>query len=56
MTISTYKKYTIETVGISRYIYRPGASLSNYAPGYEQSLAAAKRWINEDIKKREVAK
>lgn len=56
MTLSTYKGYTIETVGISQYIYRPGHQLTernerNYAPGYAQSMAAAKRWINEDIKR-----
>lgn len=70
MTTSTYKCYTIKTVGISRYIYRPGQILPQrkapqnstlvtvsgtdlisigYAPGYAQSMAAAKRWINKDI-------
>lgn len=73
MTTTTYKSYTIKTVGISRYIYRPGQIVPQrkapenatlvtvagtdllsvgYAPGYAQSMAAAKRWINEDIKKR----
>lgn len=73
MTTTTYKGYTIKTVGISRHIYRPGQIMPQrlapqntplvtvdstdlvsigYAPGYAQSMAAAKRWINEDIKER----
>ena len=41
----TYKGYTIKTIGISRYIYRPGET--EYS-GYAQSIAEAKRWINND--------
>lgn len=59
MTTTTYKGYTIVNVGISQYIYRPGritrkdigklpAGLSD---GYEQSLTAAKRWVNKDLVK-----
>lgn len=51
MTITTYKGYTIHQHGLSCYIYRPGQDTKEYAPGYTQSMAAAKRWINEDIKK-----
>lgn len=36
----------IETVGISCYIYRPNES--KYS-GYAQSIADAKRWINNDL-------
>jgi len=52
MTLNRYKGYTIRTVGISHYIYRPGTSLptTQYPPGYAQSMAAAKRWVNADIK------
>jgi hypothetical protein len=53
MTLSKYKGYTIRTVGISQYIYRPGVVMptTTYPPGYAQSMAAAKRWINEDLGK-----
>lgn len=59
MSTSTYKGFTIRTVGISRYIYRPGQydsgaaekvwSADNPAAGYAQSMEAAKRWINEQL-------
>ena len=42
-TIKTYKSYTIRIVGIGHSIYRPGQDLDTYAPGYELSMAAAKR-------------
>lgn len=61
MSITTYKGFTIRTVGLSKYIYRPGQYDSNTAEkvwdasnpvaGYAQSLAAAKRWINEENSK-----
>lgn len=50
MTTQTYKGYTIETIGISRYIYRPD-NASTCSDGYAQSLAEAKRWINNDLGK-----
>lgn len=49
MSNKTYKGYTVHVHGISHYIYRPGQDTKEYAPGYAQSMAAAKRWINEDI-------
>lgn len=60
MSTSTYKGFTIRTVGISRYIYRPGQYDSDSsadrsrsditaAAGYAQSMEAAKRWINAQI-------
>jgi hypothetical protein len=52
MTTTTYKGYTVRTVGLSQYIYRPGTFTPGtklYPPGYAQSMAAAKRWINEDL-------
>lgn len=53
MTTRTYKGYTIRITGLSHYITRPGYHLKNeYAPGYAQSFAEAKRWINQDIKER----
>lgn len=61
MTITKYKGYTIEVVGLSHHIWRdlvsarfpitqPGESgMRPRGPhGYEQSMAAAKRWINSD--------
>lgn len=54
MTTTTYKGYTIKTVGISRHVYRPETTERcgyQFSDGYAQSMAAAKRWINEDIKK-----
>lgn len=52
MTTTTYKGYTILVIGLSHHIHRPGYGdhPQAYAPGYAQSMAAAKRWINEDIK------
>lgn len=51
MTTATYKAYTIRTVGLSHYIYRPGVHpIPGDSDGYAQSLAATKRWINEDVK------
>lgn len=55
-TTIIYKGYIIRTVGISRYIYRPGnqgiLSTIASADGYAQSMTAAKNWINEDIRQR----
>lgn len=55
MTIKKYKDYTIEIVGLSHYIFRPGTNLIDtqhaYAPGYAQSFAEAKIWIDEDQRK-----
>lgn len=47
----TYKGYTIETIGISRYIYRPdnNCHYNEASDGYAQSVAEAKRWINNDL-------
>lgn len=52
MTRSTYKGYTIQTVGISRSIYRPGQIPEQVlmSPGFAMSTAGAKRWIREDIR------
>lgn len=52
-----YKGYTIRSVGLSHYIYRPGQAIpgdpENYAaPGYAQSMAAARRWVNADLQKK----
>lgn len=58
MTITYYKGYSIKTVGISQYIYRvmPKVLTPNIlfavSDGYEQSMSAAKRWINADLKAR----
>lgn len=52
MTTTIYKGYTIRVTGLSHHIHRPGQDIKEYAPGYAQSMAAAKRWINEDIKQR----
>jgi hypothetical protein len=58
--VLTYKGFTIKTVGISRYIYRPGQydsgaekvwRANNPVAGYAQSMEAAKRWINAQIAK-----
>jgi hypothetical protein len=51
MTTTTYKGYTIRNVGTSWYIYRPGRVPVPPSDGHEQSLAAAKRWINTDLAK-----
>lgn len=55
MTIKKYKNYTIEIVGLSHYIFHPQTNLidtqHSYAPGYAQSFAEAKRWINEDTRR-----
>lgn len=52
MSITTYKGFTIQVVGLSHYIYRPGTDPVNRRPllahGYAQSFAAAKRWINQE--------
>lgn len=50
MTTTTYKGYTIQVTGLSHHIHRPGQDTKEYAPGYAQSMVAAKRWINEDVK------
>lgn len=58
MTVTIYKGYSIKTVGISQYIYRdlPKVLTKNIlfacCDGYEQSMFAAKRWINADLKAR----
>ena len=52
MTTTTYKGYTIVNVGISQYIYRPGRDRATPEDGYAQSFEAAKRWVNEDLVKR----
>lgn len=53
MTLTIYKGYTIQTVGISRRIYRPGQSISPISMArVELSLAAAKRSVNHDIQNR----
>lgn len=50
MKVTIYKGYAIETVGISRYIYRPGAEVKALSSdGYAQTLAEAKRWVNSDL-------
>lgn len=57
MTLSHYKSYTILTVGLSRYIYRPGQEVPGYresnthAPGWAGTLRESREWINEDIKR-----
>lgn len=47
-TLQFYKGHAIETIGISRYIYRPNSE-KNSSDGYAQSVAEAKRWINNDL-------
>lgn len=58
MTTKTYKSYTIQIVGLSHHIFRPGEFHNGpqqsrednlYAPGFAMSMAEAKRWINTDI-------
>lgn len=60
MDTSFYKCYSILTVGLSRYVFRPGqvVPLRDYAgsPGYAQTLAGAKEWIRQDISKGHDAK
>lgn len=53
MTTTTYKGYTIQIVGLSHHIYRPKQDPKEVrmSPGYAQSMAAAKRWINQDLVK-----
>jgi hypothetical protein len=53
MTTKTYKGYTIRVTGPSHHIYCPGQDLTSYAPGYAQSMAAAKRWVKDDILRRD---
>ena len=54
MKDATYKGYTVRVIGLSHHIYRPEQELpgrrssNGSAAGYEQSMAAAKRWIRED--------
>lgn len=59
MSITIYKGFTIRTVGLSQYIYRPGQydsdaaaekawNAANPVAGYAQSMSAAKRWINQE--------
>lgn len=52
-----YKGYMILTRGVSQYIFKPDSPeieqnypLSSKCNGYAQSMTAAKRWINEDIR------
>lgn len=58
MTTTTYKGYKIRITGLSHEIFRPGQDTLDFegkevmSPGFEQSMAAAKRWINQDIKDR----
>lgn len=51
MKLQAYKSYIIRVVGLSHHIYRPGDGHIGCAPGYAQSMAEAKRWINQDIAK-----
>jgi hypothetical protein len=55
MRDETFKGYTIRVVRLSHHIYRPSQAIperrasNGSAAGYEQSMAAAKRWIREDV-------
>lgn len=54
MTTKAYKSYTIQIVGLSHHIFRPGeypieGKPSILSAGFAMSMAEAKRWINRDI-------
>lgn len=60
MTDRRYKGYTIRQVGLSHYVFSPGAIVPDvgYAGAAEkivQSMAAAKRWINVQEERAQVS-